>query len=184
MEIDRVDLGICRAYEYAGEPGRTAVVLPGAMLGGTPANSFLVSTLVDDGWHVVQVWDEYDGVSERVTWAIERAEAAIAHAGTAHLLTGKSIGSLATQVAADRGLAGIWLTPLLREAACAEGLRARTAPALLVGGTEDFAWDHDLAYELGDDVLELDGADHGLAKIEHLPAFVDAVRAFSGRLRA
>ena len=46
MEIERIDLGICRAYEYAGDPGRTAVVLPGAMLGGTPANSFLISTLV------------------------------------------------------------------------------------------------------------------------------------------
>jgi hypothetical protein len=184
VEIERIDLGICRAYEYAGDPGRTAVVLPGAMLGGTPANSHLVLALVEDGWRVVQVWDEYDGGTERVTWAVERAEAAIAHAGQARLLAGKSLGSLATQVAADRGLAGIWLTPLLPDAACAEGLRARTAPALLVGGTEDHSWDHALAYELGDEVLELDGADHGLAKIEHLPALVDAVRAFSGRLGA
>ena len=34
--IRRVDLGVCPAYDYEGE-GPTAVVLPGAMLGGMPS---------------------------------------------------------------------------------------------------------------------------------------------------
>ena len=59
-------------------------------------------------------------------------------------------------------------------------LRRRTAPALLVGGTADPSWDGALARELSDDVLELDGADHGLARVEHLPPIVDAIEAFIG----
>jgi hypothetical protein len=48
--------------------------------------------------------------------------------------------------------------------------------------TTDPLWDGPLARELADEVLELDGGDHGLARIEHLPAIVDAVGAFAGRL--
>ena len=58
-------------------------------------------------------------------------------------------------------------------------LRRRTAPALLVGGTADGSWDGALARELSDDVLELEGADHGLAKLEHLPQIVAAVAGFA-----
>jgi len=179
MEIAPVDFGVCRGYEYAGDPSRTAVVLPGAMLGGMPINGFAIGALADRGWRVVQVWDEYDGALGRLEWAVSRVEAALAHAGTARLITGKSATSLATGVAADRSLPGIWLTPLIGVSECAEGLRRRTAPALLVGGTADGSWDGAAARELGDEVLELEGADHGLARIEHLQAIVDAVGSFA-----
>ena len=89
--------------------------------------------------------------------------------------------TLASGVAAERGLPGIWLTPLLHERSCVDGLRRRTAPALLVGGTRDEAWDGDLARELGDEVLELEGADHGLARIADLPLIVEAVSRFAAR---
>jgi hypothetical protein len=61
-------------------------------------------------------------------------------------------------------------------------VRRRKAPALLIGGTGDAIWDGAVARELSDDVLELDGADHGLAKIEHLQQIVDAVAAFAARV--
>ena len=45
-------------------------------------------------------------------------------------------------------------------------------------------WDGDVARELSPDVLELDGADHGLARIDQAPQVADAVAAFAGRLQA
>ena len=182
MEIAAVDLGICAGYEYAGDPKRTAIVLPGAMLGGMPVNGFVVSTLVDHGWRVVQVWDDYSVEIAREEWALSRARAALAFAGEAHLLTAKSITTHAAPFAAEQGLAAIWLTPLLNRPECVEALRARTAPALLVGGTDDPTWSPAVARELSPDVLELEGADHGLARIEHLQSIVDAVAEFSARI--
>jgi len=179
--IEPVDLGVCRGYEWEGDATRTAVVLPGAKLGGTPSCYYTAHALNDAGWRVIQVWDEYPG-GDRVAWPTSRAEAALDFAGEARILAGKSAGTLAAGIAAERRLAGIWLTPLFQESACAAGLRARTAPALLVGATEDESWDASLARELGDDVVELEGADHGLARIEHLQQIVDAVVAFAARL--
>jgi hypothetical protein len=177
--IEPVDLGVCRGYEWGGDRERTAVVLPGARLGGTPSCYYTALTLFEAGWRVVQVWDEHDGTFE---WPTSRAEAALAYAGAARLLAAKSATTLASGIAAERGLAGIWLTPLLHEPACVDGLRARTAPALLVGGTDDEAWDGVLARELGDEVLELQGADHGLARIDDLPRLVEAVARFAARI--
>jgi hypothetical protein len=42
-------------------------------------------------------------------------------------------------------------------------------------------WNGRIAREISDDVLELDGADHGLMKIEHAQQIVDAVAAFAAR---
>ena len=179
MEIAAVDLGICAGYEYAGDPKRTAIVLPGAMLGGMPVNGFVVSTLVDRGWRVVQVWDDYSVEIAREEWAISRARAALDFAGEALLLTAKSITTHAAPLVAERGLAAIWLTPLLNRPECVEALSARTAPALLIGGTDDPTWSSSVARAISPDVLELEGADHGLAKIEHLQSIVDAVAGFS-----
>lgn len=179
--IRPVDLGVCRAYEWEGDPERTAVVLPGRMLGGTPSCYYAALALHELGWRVVQVWDEYSE-GDRVAWPTTRAEAALDYAGSSRIIGGKSLGTLAAAVAAERGLAGVWLTPLLNERACTDGLRARSAPALLVGGTDDPVWDGELARELGDQVLELDGADHGLARIDHLQLIVDAVGAFAAQL--
>lgn len=182
MEITAVDLGICAGYEYAGDPERAAIVLPGAMLGGMPVNAFVVSALVEQGWRIIQVWDDYSVEVAREDWALSRARAAFDFAGDARLLTGKSITTHAAPFAAERELAAIWLTPLLNRPECIESLRARTAPALLVGGTDDPTWNGSIAREISPDVLELAGADHGLARVEHLPAIVAAVAAFAARL--
>jgi hypothetical protein len=179
--IRPVDLGVCGGYEWEGDPDRTAVVLPGAMLGGGPSCYYTALALNDAGWRVLQVWDVFPG-GDRVAWPASRAESALARAGGARLLAGKSAGTLAAGIAAERELAGVWLTPLLDQAACVDGLRARTAPALLVGGTEDPVWDGALAAELGDDVLELEGSDHGLARLDDLARLVRAVTAFAERV--
>ncbi len=180
--IEPVDLGICAGYEYAGDPTRTAIVLPGAMLAGMPVHAFAIEAVLSRGWRAILVWDHVlDRSQDGRRWVEERLEAAVAHAHDAQelLVIGKSLSTLAAGVAADRGWRAVWLTPLLRNEEVVAMLRRRTAPALLVGGTADGSWDGALARELSGDVLELDGADHGLARIEHLPQIVAAVAAFA-----
>jgi hypothetical protein len=176
--IDRIDLGICDAVEWGAGRARTAIVLPGAMLGGAPSTFYTALTLFEDGWRVVQVLEQWDRETDRLAWATARAEAARAYSGAVELIVAKSMTTLVAGLAADLGLRAIWLTPLLVDDVVVDGLRRRTAPALLVGGTEDELWDRALAPELGD-VLELAGADHGLARVEDLPVLVDAVRRFA-----
>jgi hypothetical protein len=192
VQIERVDLGPCTGYLYAGNAERAAAVLPGAMLGGMPVNMFVIYALVHRGWSVVQVWDEYDTTADRVEWAHSRAEAALAATPNAEsrLLVAKSMTTLATDVAARRRIPAIWLTPLLHDEVCLSGLRRRTAPALLVGGTTDDLWDGALARELSEDVLELPDADHGFCPPDFDPAgilenqrkVVEGVGAFVDRL--
>jgi hypothetical protein len=185
-----VDLGVCRGYRWEGRDAASAVVLPGATWGGMPVAAFAINALLTRGWSVVQVWDEYvDPAADPVEWARVRAEAALDAAADPRLIVAKSITSLATPVAAERSVPGAWLTPLLDEARCVEGLRARTAPALLVGGTADSSWDGTLARELSDDVLELPDVDHGLVPGAHLLGtfdtlrqVTDAIDAFAARL--
>jgi hypothetical protein len=180
--IRPVDLGICDGYEYEGDPGRTAILLPGAMFGGMPVNAFVARPLWRAGWRVVQAWTDARRVDDRERWPLDLAEAALAYAGGARLVSGKSAGSLAAPFAAEHGLAAIWTTPLLAHPQCADGLRARRAPALLVGGTDDESWDGDLARELSDEVVELEGADHALMRSADLEQVEHAVAAFSARL--
>jgi len=127
---------------------------------------------------VVQVWDEYlDPDEDAYEWVHERLAAAVRHAPEARqlLIAAKSMGTLGAADAAEHGWPGIWLTPLLNDGESVVSLRRRTAPALLIGGTADPMWNGRVAREITDDVLELDGADHGLAKIEHFQQIVDAV---------
>jgi hypothetical protein len=178
--IKPVDLGVCQGYEYEGDSDRTAVALPGSMLAGMPALWYVCEPLLGDGWRIVLVWDQFlERTEDPTEWSRARAEAAAAYAGDVRLVIAKSLTTRVAGLAADRGWIGIWLTPLLGDAECVAGLRRRTAPALLVGGTADPTWNGRLARELSDDVLELDGADHGLARIDQAQLIADAVRAFA-----
>jgi hypothetical protein len=179
--IERVDLEICGAYVYEGDPRRTAVVLPGAMLAAMPVAAFAIEALRSKGWRAVHVWDEFlDRSQDPVRWTLDRLDAATAFAGDVDelLVVAKSLTTRAAGACAERCLRAVWLTPLLQDPECVQMLRARTAPALLVGGTEDRIWDGELARELSPDVTEIDGADHGLARISDLQAVLESVAAF------
>ncbi|MGC4892087.1 alpha/beta hydrolase [Micromonospora sp. DT227] len=78
------------------------------------------------------------------------------------LLVGKSLGSFATPLAAERGIPAVWLTPLLHEPAVREPLSRTTSPFLLAGGTGDASWDGALARRLSPHVVEVADADHSL----------------------
>jgi hypothetical protein len=87
----------------------------------------------------------------------------LAGAGSTPLVIGKSLGSYAATLAAERGLPAVWLTPLLTDERVVGALRRSDAPCLLVGGTADEqAWDGALARRLSPYVFEVDGADHGM----------------------
>jgi hypothetical protein len=65
-------------------------------------------------------------------------------------------------VAADRGLAAVWFTPLLTDEPTVAALRRATGPTLLAGGTADQFWDGPVARSVTADVVEVDGADHAM----------------------
>jgi pimeloyl-ACP methyl ester carboxylesterase len=183
--VEDVDLGVCRGRWYAGDPDRVVVILPGAQyLPFAPLLWFAREVATSRGWSVLEVWDEYlDRSVDPWQWVAERAEAALGRAGDAQkVLVTKSITSRAVTIAAEKGLPGIWLTPLLHNGDIAAGFERLSAPALLVGGTSDESWDGEVARRAGHEVLELEGANHAL-QIEGDPlASVDALRVVTARI--
>ncbi|MGW4461759.1 alpha/beta hydrolase [Micromonospora sp. NPDC004704] len=102
----------------------------------------------------------FDWVAAHVTPVLDELTAGTP--GDPPLLIGKSLGTHAAPLAADRGLPAVWLTPLLTVEPVVAELRRATAPALLIGGTADPAWDGALARRLSPYVLEVPDADHGM----------------------
>jgi hypothetical protein len=98
-------------------------------------------------------------VASQVASAIDHMTAAT---GAAPLVIGKSLGSLAAPVVADRGLAAVWFTPLLTDEPTVAALRRAAGRCLLVGGTADKLWDGQTARSITPDIVEVDGADHGM----------------------
>ncbi|MBT2225653.1 hypothetical protein [Nonomuraea sp. NEAU-A123] len=148
-----------------GESSRNAVIIPGGMYG--PQAGLLAyagEAVARRGAHLELIsWTPPKGqpLLEGQSWVYQQVTPVVEKLGTP-LLIGKSLGSYGAAVAADRGLPGIWLTPLLTMPACVEALRRATQPFLLVGGTADDLWDGVLARELTPHVLEVNGADHGM----------------------
>lgn len=99
---------------------------------------------------------------QRGPWVLDQLARAVPDLQDGSLLIGKSLGTHAAAVAAERGLPAVWLTPLLTSEFVVDGLRRSAAPFLLVGGTADTLWDSGVARELTPYVLEVDGADHGM----------------------
>lgn len=175
---------------FDGGRGRVAVVVPG--VGYSPARPllhFARSVLLQHGWTVQELWWRIpDGfaqftVDDRIAW-VERqvAEAIEAESGACRLVVGKSLGSLACGVTADRNIPAAWLTPLLTIDRVAAALRRTTEPTLLVGGSADTLWDSRIAASLRHDVLEVPSADHGLELADDAAGSVDVLRQVVSRL--
>jgi hypothetical protein len=97
-----------------------------------------------------------------VGWVCGELEASVAALAGRPLLIGKSLGTLAADLAVERSLPAVWLTPLLSVPWAVSALERANAPFLLVGGTADPFWDAAVARRLTAHVLEIDGADHGM----------------------
>jgi len=81
---------------------------------------------------------EFANEDHERTWVIGQVTAAIdatvASAGVAApIVIGRSLASLSATVVADRGLAAIWLTPVLTDEPTVSALQAVKGPCMLVG---------------------------------------------------
>jgi hypothetical protein len=175
---------------FDGDPDRVALVVPG--VGYSPARPllhFARALLVQHGWTVQELWwrvpDDFSQFTadDRTAWVEGQVAQAIeAEAGACRLLVGKSLGSLACGIAADRNIAAAWLTPLLTIDHVVRALQRAEAPTLLVGGSADKLWDSRIAESLRHDVLEVPSADHALELAGDVAGSVDVLRQVVSRL--
>jgi hypothetical protein len=150
--------------------GRSAIVAPGGGYGADgPLLMYARLAVQGRGGHVHPIVWELPGGSDfsqqrlRVASQVESAvDEVTAATGAAPVVIGKSLGSLAAPLVAERGLAAVWFTPLLTDEPTVAALRRATGPCLLVGGTADRFWDGQAARSLPAEVVEVDGADHGM----------------------
>ncbi|WP_223167204.1 hypothetical protein [Nonomuraea sp. SYSU D8015] len=175
---------------HEGASDRVAVILPGAgYLPARPLLHFARSVLARQGWSVQEIWWEAPATRDLevlTRWVTDQARRAVeAEKAERLLLVGKSLGSLAAPLAAERGLPAIWLTPLLHIDSVVDGLRRSQAPTLLIGGTADRAWAGDTVRTLGHPYLEIPGADHGVetddpvASVQMLKEATEAMARFA-----
>jgi hypothetical protein len=175
-----------------GPPVGLAVVLPGrGYPPAAPGCAYAGYVLRAAGWRVRDVWWDPPAngslsLEGEVTWVGDQLAAATQRADGPVLVVGKSLGTYAARLAAERSYPAIWLTPLLTDPVLVEGIRANPARQLLVGGTADRLWDADLAASLaarGCDVLQLDGIAHGLIDpaepVRSVDALVEITRAMA-----
>jgi hypothetical protein len=170
-----------------------AVVIPGRMFGpGAPLTMYTGDLAELRGATVHRLeWTSTPPAAPEVfepkamDWVAEQVTPLLDALGGRPLLVAKSLGTYACGLAADRDLPAVWLTPLLRRAHVVAAMRRATAPFLLVGGTDDPAWEPEVARRLTPHVFEVAGADHGMyvpgplsASIAMLARVVDAMAEF------
>jgi hypothetical protein len=194
-----VELGPCSGTVFDSGASTWVVILPGAGYSAqSPLLWFARRAATDAGRNVLAVVDTYDRTVDAVAWVDERTEAALAFIRDRDprpALITKSLTSLASSIAARDALPAIWLTPLIAAgheltATVVAGLRGGSVPRLLIGGTADPSWDGAVARSFTKaEVLELDGADHGLEVTDlrtsaiNLVTVAEAIRAFLEGLR-
>ena len=150
------------------DPHRVAFLIPGLGYSAErPLLHFARAVLIRHGWTTQTVWwperpPRREGQDLRSFVHLHMSQVLSVEAAPKIVLVGKSMGAFAAALAADRGLPGIWLTPVLRDSEVTDDLRRNTAPFLLVGATADPSWDTEAARSLGQPFYEAEGADHGM----------------------
>jgi hypothetical protein len=183
-----IDLNPGEAILHEGDPGRCAVVLPGVRyFSQAPLLWFAREAAQAHGWSVLELSERAPAGEEPFAWMRDRAERALdaaSDAGTVAVI-GKSLGSAAAPLAAERGLPAVWLTPLLVRPEVVAGLAASSAPILLVGSAADPTWANgELPGGDAVEVLELDGLDHSLQVDGDPLASLDVLRQVTERIGA
>jgi hypothetical protein len=181
-----IDLNPGEAILHEGDPGRCAVVLPGVRyFSQAPLLWFAREAAQARGWSVLELSERAPADEEPFAWMRDRTERALESASEADavVVIGKSLGSAAAPLAAERGLAAVWLTPLLIRPEVVAALRAGTAPALLVGSSADPTWSDGEQPGSGSvEVLEFEGLDHSLQAEGDPLASLDALRTVTERI--
>jgi len=182
-----IDLNPGEAVLYEGDPGRCAVVLPGVRyFSQAPLLWFAREAAQARGWSVLELSERAPADEEPFEWMRERAGAALdAVSADAVAVIGKSLGSAAAPLVAERGLPAVWLTPLLVRPDVVSALSSSSAPALLVGSSADPTWSDGEQPGGGSvSVLEFEGLDHSL-QVEGDPlASLDVLRQVTERIGA
>jgi hypothetical protein len=182
-----IDLNPGEAILHEGDPDRCAVLLPGVRyFSQAPLLWFARTAAQAQGWSVLEVSERAPGDQEPFGWMRDRAERALdAAPGARHAVIGKSLGSAAAGLAAERGLPAVWLTPLLVRPEIARALQDATAPRLLVGSTADDTWaGGGLPGGGAVEVVEFDGLDHSLEAPGDPLASLDVLREVTERIGA
>ncbi|MFC5230331.1 hypothetical protein [Pseudonocardia zijingensis] len=124
--------------ERAAPGAPVATLLPGRGYGPqAPLLYYTRMLLQGRGWTVRTVhWERVPGLDPADPVAVAAvAEELLDGADPARdLVVGKSLGSLALPAAAERGLPGIWLTPLLGVEAVRRAAARAPGATLLIGG--------------------------------------------------
>jgi hypothetical protein len=182
-----IDLNPGEAILHEGDPGRCAVVLPGVRyFSQAPLLWFAREAAQAAGWSVLEVSERAPGDREPFEWMRERAAQALdaASADTVAVI-GKSLGSAAAPLVAERGLPAVWLTPLLVRPDVVSALASSSAPALLVGSSADPTWSDGEQPGGGSvSVLEFEGLDHSLQFEADPLASLDVLRQVTERIGA
>jgi predicted alpha/beta-hydrolase family hydrolase len=182
-----IDLNPGEAVLHEGDPARCAVILPGVRyFSQAPLLWFAREAAQAGGWSVLELSERAPADEEPFAWMRDRAQRVLDSVdATTVAVIGKSLGSAAAPLVAERGLAAVWLTPLLIRPEVVSALAASTAPALLVGSTADATWaDGEQPQGESIEVLELEGVDHSL-QVEGDPlASLDVLRTVTERIRA
>jgi hypothetical protein len=188
-----IDLDPGEAVLHEGDPARCAVVLPGVRyFSQAPLLWFAREAAQAAGLSVLELSERAPADEEPFEWMLDRAGRALDFASDADTLVviGKSLGSAAAPIVAERGLAAVWLTPLLARREIVAAVASSSAPALLIGSAADPTWS-DGNQPGGDSVsvLEFKGLNHALqverdpiASLDVLRQVTERIGAFLGRL--
>jgi hypothetical protein len=144
---------------------RRVVLLPGARYPTrAPLLWFAREVAVSRGYGVLELLEEPPAGEDPFAWVRDRATRVLDHAPSQlDVVIGKSLSSDVADLAAERGLPAVWLTPLLDRPGIVSALARTGRPTLLVGSTADPTWRPEaLPPNVMLDVLELDGLDHAL----------------------
>jgi hypothetical protein len=186
-----IDLSPGEAILHEGDPDRCAVLLPGVRyFSQAPLIWFAREVARARGWSALELSERAPADEEPFAWMRDRAERALnaTDAGTV-VVIGKSLGSAAAPLVAERGFAAVWLTPLLIRPEVVRAIAASSAPVLLVGSAADETWSN--GEQPGGDaveVVEFDGLDHSLqvegdpgASLDVLGQVTERIGAFLAR---
>ncbi|MBB4664052.1 alpha/beta hydrolase [Conexibacter arvalis] len=149
------------------EAERRVVILPGARYPTRgPLLWFAREVALAKGFGVLEVLDEPPTGEDPFAWVRDRALRALDHQpAPTTVVIGKSLASDVADLAADRELPAIWLTPLLDRPNVRAALARATRPLLIVGGTADPTWQPDAVPSSAlISQLELPEHDHSLQR--------------------
>lgn len=181
------DLNPGEAVLHEGDPARCAVVLPGVRyFSQAPLLWFSREAARAAGWSVLELSERAPADEEPFNWMRDRAGRALeAVSADTVAVIGKSLGSAAAPLAAERELPAVWLTPLLIRPDVVSALAGSPAPVLLVGSTADPTWANGERPEReGIEVLEFEGLDHSLQVDGDPIASLDVLREVTERIGA